>query len=177
MCEQLNCLFECQIAQGYTTHHWMAILHLGRNDKTSSTVTLTTFWDCPNTIATLQRSEGIIRDWLTLVCFYWLLHDQWPLIYWFLAIYVCKIQKVLRVFVCVYKCLWAHAEMRRTFTLGVWARHRQKEADTYGLKKKKIELHIETYTCTQHHYSNLTSMTFYPGGKCAGVKQVTQLLL
>lgn len=43
MCEQFNCLFESQIAGGYSSHHWMAIRLLGRNDETPSTVTQTTF--------------------------------------------------------------------------------------------------------------------------------------
>lgn len=43
MCEQFNCLFESQIALGYTSHHRTATLLLGKNDKTPSTVTLTTF--------------------------------------------------------------------------------------------------------------------------------------
>lgn len=45
MCEQFNCLFESQIALGYSSHHCMAIvLHEEKqNRKTLSTVTPTTF--------------------------------------------------------------------------------------------------------------------------------------
>lgn len=43
VCEQFNCLFESQIAQGNSSHHGVAILLLGRNDETPSTVTQATF--------------------------------------------------------------------------------------------------------------------------------------
>lgn len=81
MCEQLNCLFESQIAPGYTSHHWMAIQRLGRNDEIPSTVTLTTFGAVQTQLPSYSVRELIFMILATDfgVCFYQLLQDQWRL--------------------------------------------------------------------------------------------------